>query len=516
MKNPDSPRVPLGTIVAATAAISLITSLGYGFAAAAIADSRGSNQRITQIATNMPSDGGGAHTMNYDYTGTYSGTKTANGSNETVENTTVKATAADTNALLAEDGGTLTASKITAVKAGDSTNADNTNFYGTNAISLTVGEKSTTVLDDSTLQSDAEGANAIFATDSGTVLTKDIKITTSADNSRALDATYNGTIIAGDLTASTQGNHSATIATDRGGGNISVDEAELSTAGSGSPLIYSTGNIQVHDVTGTASGSQIAGMEGMNTILISDSKLSSTITGKTASDPVANGIIIYQSTSGDAEASTGERATFQAVDSTLSSKIEEGAMFYTTNTSADIVLEKTKLDFDSSKAALLTAAGNNSNNWGQQGSNGANITFTGREETLSGDVNVDSISSVTMNLLDTTSWTGAVNLDADGDATGTMIVNIDGSSTWNITKNTTISELHVAQGGKVVDTEGKTVTIVADGSTVVQGDSDLTLTVTGEFSTTVNAGDETQLSTDLIDRKDFDTKFDTDSTWTMQ
>jgi hypothetical protein len=49
-------------------------------------------------------------------------------------------------------------------------------------------------------------------------------------------------------------------------------------------------------------------MEGLNTILIYDSVLTSTLTTKTASDPIADGIIIYQSTSGDAEASTGSTA----------------------------------------------------------------------------------------------------------------------------------------------------------------------------------------------------------------
>ena len=67
------------------------------------------------------------------------------------------------------------------------------------------------------------------------------------------------------------------------------------------------------DVTGTAEGSQIAGMEGLNHIKIYDSELSSTITDKTASDPIANGVIIYQSTSGDADTSTGERAQFQTI-----------------------------------------------------------------------------------------------------------------------------------------------------------------------------------------------------------
>lgn len=103
------------------------------------------------------------------------------------------------------------------------------------------------------------------------------------------------------------------------GGMVLIRHLSAGSAGSGSPLLYSTGDIQVNNVSGTSSGSQIAGMEGLNTILIKDSTLESTVTGKTASDPIANGIIIYQSTSGDAEASTGEHATFQSVDSTLSS-----------------------------------------------------------------------------------------------------------------------------------------------------------------------------------------------------
>lgn len=503
-------RPPLGTMVAATAAISLAVSLGFGFAAAAIADSRSASP-ATSAQSGTPGQAGGAHTMQYDYTGSYSGTKSADGTTETVDGGDVDATGADTNALLSENGGTLSVTGAKVTKTGASLNADDTNFYGTNAISLTVGEQSATDLADTELTSDADGANAIFATDSGTVLANQVTIATSADNSRGLDATYGGTIVAGGLVADTKGDHSATIATDRGGGSISVDGAQLSTAGSGSPLLYSTGDIQVHDATGTATGSQIAGMEGTNTILIADSKLTSTVTGKTASDPVANGIIIYQSTSGDAEASTGERATFQAVGSTLSSAIEEGSMFYCTNTSADILLQDTTLDFDQSKAALLTAAGNDANNWGQQGSNGADVTLTGRAQALDGDIHVDSISSVTLNLADKSIWTGAGAVE-DG---GTLAVNVDGTSTWTVTADTTVDSLNVADGGKVVDGDGKSVTIVADGATVVEGDSDVTVTVDGEYSADVDGSTFATASEELIDRKDFDAKFGTDTVWSM-
>lgn len=308
-------------------------------------------------------------------------------------------------------------------------------YSGTNSVSLTVGEDSTTVIDGTDITASSSGSNGVFATDSGTVLVNDTSIETMADNSRGLDATYGGTISANKITADTQGGHSAIVATDRGGGSISLADATLSTAGSGSLLLYSTGDIQVNNVSGTSSGSQIAGMEGLNTIPIKDSTLESTVTGKTASDPIANGIIIYQSTSGDAEASTGEHATFQSVDSTLSSAIGSGSMFYFTNTTADVVLQNnTELDFDTDAATIADNA-------------------------------------------------------AAGSGTGTasdapITVNVDGTSTWVVAKDTTISALNVASGGG----DGNTVTIVANGKTVVSGSGDVTVTVTGSYSTSVSAG----------------------------
>lgn len=305
-------------------------------------------------------------------------------------------------------------------------------YSGTNSVSLTVGEDSTTVIDGTDITASSSGSNGVFATDSGTVLVNDTSIETMADNSRGLDATYGGTISANKITADTQGGHSAIVATDRGGGSISLADATLSTAGSGSPLLYSTGDIQVNNVSGTSSGSQIAGMEGLNTILIKDSTLESTVTGKTASDPIANGIIIYQSTSGG--------------------------------------------------------------------------------------VTADTISSVDLYLLDGAAWIGAATITdnaAAGSGTGTasdapITVNVDGTSTWVVAKDTTISALNVASGG-----DGNIVTIVANGKTVVSGSGDVTVTVTGSYSTSVSAGSDTELSSDTIDRSEFDSRFGTSTAWTM-
>ena len=463
--------------------------------------------------------GGGADTMTFDYSGTYAGTISADGSETGATGKSFDSSTTDQNAALAQNEGTLNLQDVTLTKSGDDTDGDNCNFYGVNSILTAVGSRSFAYVSGSTLSATSEGSNAIFATDGATVYAKDDTITTTAGNSRGLDATYDGTIIADGLDVSTQGDHCAGVATDRGGGSVSLTDSTLSTAGSGSPLLYSTGDIEVSGVTGTAKGSQLCGMEGLNTILINDSTLESTITSATASDPIADGVIIYQSTSGDAESTTGEAATFQASGSTLKSAITSGAMFYLTNTSANIVLADTTLDFDTSAAKLLEASGNDSNNWGTAGSNGATVTLTGIGQTLDGDIDVDTISSVDLYLLEGSTWpgTGTISKNSAGVSTSNepLKVSVDSSSTWVVTADTTVSSLAVADGGKVVDEGGKTVTIVAGGSTVVSGDSAYTITVTGSYGTTVSTGTANELSSDLIDRSDFDTHYGCQTSFTM-
>lgn len=460
--------------------------------------------------------GGGANTQSFDYAGSYSAALTADGTEVSSSGETIEAAESSQNAALAQNGGALTIEKDSLSKSGDLSDGDACNFYGVNSIVLGVGDGSQAYVTDSQLSATSEGSNGIFATDGATIFTRGTQISTTAGNSRGLDATYGGTIVAGDMDISTQGDHCAAFATDRGGGNISVNDADVSTAGSGSPLLYSTGAIEVANVTGTATGSQIAGMEGLNSIRIYDSELSSTITSKTASDPIANGVIIYQSTSGDADTSTGEAALFQAVDSTLSSSITSGSMFYLTNTSANVVLENTTLDFDSDSANLVLAAGNDSNNWGSAGKNGATVTFTGIGQELSGAVEADTISSVDLYLTDGTTWTGyAVISDNEAATSDTatespITVNVDATSSWVVTESCTVSNLNVASGGKVVDESGNAVTIKdASGQILEQGSGDIVVTVEGTFSTDVETTDTQEVSSPTIDRTDYDAYYAT-------
>lgn len=316
------------------------------------------------------------------------------------------------------------------------------------------------------------------------------------------------------MAISTKGSHSAAIATDRGGGNISTTNSSLNTSGSGSPLLYSTGNIQVNHVTGTSSNSQIAGMEGLNTILIHNSNLTSTMTNKTASDPIANGVIIYQSQSGDAEATTGQSAHFELSKSKLTSSIASGSMFYLTNTSANIILNQSTLNFDANKAKLLTVASNSANNWGTPGSNGATVNFTGHKQTLKGDVDVDSISTLNMYLLDKTNYTGKTTVSTNSTnispSTSPITMNISKNSKWVLTGHSTVTNLNAEKGAKIVDKDGKTVSVISSsGQKLVKGKSKYSLTVTGTYSQKVTTSSSNKLSSSYIDRSGFDNYFKT-------
>lgn len=314
---------------------------------------------------------GGANTQSYDYKGTLKATVNIASGSKSIGKKAIKNTKSDQNTVLVQKTGKVSLTGTKLIKSGNSKNDDNANFYGLDSILQANGKQAIATVKNAKLMSNTTGANGIFATNKGTVKVSDAKITTkSKANSRGLDATYGGKINAKNVTISTKGDHSAAVATDRGGGTVKVSDSTVSTKGTGSPLVYSTGSISYKNVNGTATGSQIAGMEGYNLISLENSNLKSTNNKISGSDPIKNGVIIYQSMSGDAETSVSKGAVFQAKDSTLSTNISSGSMFYLTNTTERIVLSNTNLNFDSDRVDLLNVSGNSSNNWGTKGKNG--------------------------------------------------------------------------------------------------------------------------------------------------
>ena len=272
---------------------------------------------------------------------------------------------------------------------------------------------------------------------------KNVKITTHSDKSRGLDATYNGKINAENVAINTDGQSCAGLATDRGEGEVHVKNSEINTgvsktSGRGSPLIYSTGNITATNTHGTSYVSQIACIEGKNSIELTSCELTGYAEGnRKDGDSYVDlgGVFIYQSMSGDADVGT---SLFTAKNSKLSiasdsSVYKEAPMFHVTNTACVIDLENTELIFGS--GTFLEIAGQNQ--WGNTGSNGGQAELNTNNEKIDGNVIVDAISSLKWTMKNT-EFKGAIN------STGNTTVNVGEGSTWTLTGDSSVSDLQVS------------------------------------------------------------------------
>ena len=315
-------------------------------------------------------------------------------------------------------GGALSLTNMQIHKTGDTTSDDESNFYGLNAGVLATN--GTITLQNSTIETNANGANAVFAMGtSASIPLSDCTIHTTGDSSRGLDATYGGTITASHVNITTQGAHCAALATDRGEGTIDVTGGTMQTSGEGSPGIYSTGSITVRNATLTATGSEAAVVEGKNSITLENSTLTC---AKNA------GVMLYQSTSGDAREGT---SIFTMTGGSLTA--QSGPLFYITNTDSVIHLQQVALQ--QSSGVLLSAK---ADRWGNSGSNGGHVTLNAISQTLQGDVQCDSVSSVSFNLTQSSSLTGSI--DAAHTAQS-IVLSLDASSAWNVTGDSYLSAL---------------------------------------------------------------------------
>ena len=382
-----------------------------------------------------------------------------------LSNKTLSTTSSDESAIVVNDGGSLNATGLTISKSGDSSNTENSEFYGLNAAVL-VQKGSEATIKDTTIETNATGANAIFSTGENAIINvSNTKITTTEDSSRGLDATYGGTINANKVTITTSGQHCAAVATDRGEGTVTVKNSILNTNGKGSPCVYSTGTISVSDSKGMATNSSCAVIEGKNSITLNNTKLTSYGIGR-VDDGIDNcGVMIYQSMSGDASEGTG---TFSATDSTLTiskkSKIyETSPMFFITNTDAVINLENTKLNYGSNQ--LVTVSGNDGE-WGSQGSNGGNLILNATNQILNGNISVDNISTASF-ILKGSTLTSTINSENNAKEVN---LSLDSSSKWVVTGDSYVTTLTLENNDlSLIEDHGYTIYYDASANSWLNG-----------------------------------------------
>ena len=148
------------------------------------------------------------------------------------------------------------------------------------------------------------------------------------------------------------------------------------------------------------------------------------------------------------------------------------------------------------------------------------MNFIGINQELSGKISVDSISSLNLVLTKETTYNGETEITANEVNTAAsetpITVTIDKTSKWVMTADSQITNLNLETGGEIVDEDGKSATIIADGETVVEGTGSTTLTVTGTYSTQTNLNENNQLSEPSIDRTDFDQHYHLSTSFTNE
>lgn len=352
---------------------------------------------------------------------TFTGTSVISES-KTFEHQRFDNTTSDQNSFIGKNKASITIDSSVFDKTGNTTNDDNSNFHGQNAVVLGI-EGSQTSIKDSNITSNSIGSNAVFATGEGSIINvENTNIHTKGDSSRGLDATYKGTVNGKNLTITTEGAHSATLATDRGEGTITAEAAKLTTSGTGSPVIYSTGNITANNVNGVANKSEIGVVEGKNSITLTNSN----VTGYHD-----NGFMLYQSFSGDAESGI---ARLKAENNTLTTH-GTGAFIYVNNTTAEADLTGNTILMPNTTTLVKAAA---DSRWGKDGENGGHLTLRASNQELNGNIVADSISTVSLDMTNGSSLVGAVNTN---NTAKEITMKLSKDSTWTLTGDSYVKSL---------------------------------------------------------------------------
>ena len=356
-----------------------------------------------------------------------SGTNSATGETYTSTNS-------DENAVQIT-GGTFTMTDCTVEKSsGDTSDSDGSSFYGINSAVYCGGSSSVLNISGGTVSTSASGANGIFAYDYGTINVSDVTVNTSSNLSRGIHATGGGIINASNLTITTAKTNCSVIATDRGGGTVTVNGGTYTTTGDDSAITYSTGTITVSDITGSSSKGEMSVIEGDNSITLNNCDMTSGSSSR--------GMMILQSGSGDSEGYNGVITV-------------NGGSLATTSSSAPLLEVPTYITATLTlKDVTLSVASNNlmyvnyNTQWSTYGGTGILNLTTDSVWTYTGDVNADSYSTAIVNVGAGVTWNGAVD---SGNTALSTTVTVEG--TWSLTGDSYVDYL-VISADAVVYTNG--------------------------------------------------------------
>ena len=350
----------------------------------------------------------------------------------------------------------ITAKNVKITKAGNTTQTDSSELYGLNAALLAThgGRASLTGADISSTGTGASGAYG-YAKSTYINLT-DSKVRTTENHAAGVSISMKAMMKTVNTEVSTSGDFSPAIAVRDGGGIFIAENGTFSTTGLHSHGIYSKGDVTITDTKVIADRTKAAVLKGNNTITL----VNSTLQGNEISDMTPHNIVLF---SKEDDIGTMGTQYIEAKHSTLIAR--KGDMFHVTATHGKIMLSDTDLIKHDESVPLITITGNDgADGWGTPGSNGGHLELICDNQTLSGDIIVDSISNINLNLRNNSTYTGSIKIVPNAENGTPYKTNADvfiaAGSTWNLTGDTELTSLYNL--GKI-NYNGYTITL-ADGT----------------------------------------------------
>jgi hypothetical protein len=351
------------------------------------------------------------------------GAYTVDGSTAIQTDQTYVGTLTDQSAVYVLNSGHLTLTNCTMTKSGDASSTSNSSQYGTNAGVLAASAGVVTITGGS-VTTNASGGNGLFATGSGSAITMTGgTINASGDGAHGVDVTYGGSITLTNVDITTTGASSSALATDFGGGRVTVTGGTITAAntasGGHSAGIYSTGIIGVTGATVSSLGDCGGVIDGANNIYLVNTSLTGAL----------HGIKIWKT------APMSGTATVNMVGGTLAAT--NGDAFYVTAETGNAAMASISL---AGGATITAGTGNILSVLGS-----STATFSVSGVTLNGRFHSDTPGATTVNLRDGSTLTGAAN---------GVVLTLDAGSVWTVTSNSILTGL--------IDPEGISGTTIAN------------------------------------------------------
>ena len=386
------------------------------------------------------------------------GVFTVAGETKALSKSTIAAAKTDQSAVFAERNAQLTLDGVQLSSSSDLSQVDDGRTVGL-ASALLVASQSAVTVTGGSIATTGNGVNALFVGDAGSrVALKGASLSTRAANAGGIVLNPGAALQADSITVATQSDHAPAVAV---AGHATLTGGHYTTSGPLSPVFAVSGELTATGVLAEAGHADAITVDGPRHIDLTDSQLRSDNAGirlfasDMAQGPAGprpdhmsmgglgpngpgpdgpgaggHGMVAVTTNAYMSDADAHPPAQVKLTGGALAA---QGEAFSVSNLTAEIALDHVTLS--SGNGILVKAFAGTS---GQLGRNGGIAHITAHNQTLSGDVVTDVISSVRLTLNDHSQLTGKTTTDTD--------VVLDATSAWTLTGDSKVGKLNDPDG----------------------------------------------------------------------